>query len=192
MRRIWTVSFRIPIRSRETRRLNEGEVNSIRAVMEGYTAGPKELLTGEKCFLQLSFLRLPARFVKGNRVNVVFSQKKQGISPRRCGARGALPFRLTAKPDTDFACPKWDSRGGNAKDAEGTILTAWIKVPGGSSTGVFRRSWFSGNVFFALLDKGIQRGKDASDIDNVNSGSDAVASMVFAKILSEVLIDVAG
>ncbi len=54
------------------------------------------------------------------------------------------------------------------------------------------RCQFSGNILFVHLDEGIQRGKNTLHIHKVDLGLDAVAPMVFAKILPKELIDMAG
>jgi hypothetical protein len=54
------------------------------------------------------------------------------------------------------------------------------------------RSWFSGNILIVPFYKGIHRGKNTSHIYKVDLGFDAVAPMVFAKILPKELIDMAG
>ncbi len=51
---------------------------------------------------------------------------------------------------------------------------------------------FLGNIFLVQFDKGVQRGKDTFDIHKVGTALDAVAPMVFAKILSEKFIDMTG
>jgi hypothetical protein len=51
---------------------------------------------------------------------------------------------------------------------------------------------FLGNIFFPQFDKGVQRGKNTLYIHKVGIALDAVAPMVFAKILSKKFIDMAG
>jgi len=58
--------------------------------------------------------------------------------------------------------------------------------------GLSPRSRFSGNILFVPFFKGFQRGKNTSHIYEVDPGFDAVAPMVFAKILPKELIDMAG
>ena len=54
------------------------------------------------------------------------------------------------------------------------------------------RGWLSWKILLIPLYKGIQRGKNTSHIHKVGLGLDAIAPMVFAKILPKELIDMAG
>jgi hypothetical protein len=58
--------------------------------------------------------------------------------------------------------------------------------------GLFPGGWVLGDISFVQFDKGVQRGKNTFNIHNVGTALDAVASMVFAKILSKKFIDMAG
>ena len=54
------------------------------------------------------------------------------------------------------------------------------------------RKGFLGNIFFPQFDKRVQRGKNTLYVHNVGIALDAVAPVIFAKILSKEFIDMAG
>jgi len=96
-------------------------------------------------------------------------------------------------------------RGGNMTglapieggEEEGTAIKPTLAKANKSSWGIaqcayFPRNRFSGNILLVPFYKGIQRGKNTSHIHKVDLGLDAVAPIVFAKILPKELIDMAG
>jgi hypothetical protein len=109
----------------------------------------------------------------------------QGRSIQQKGCDPPLQVRSSTRQGKLKVCDEKNKKGRTISDLPFSFLKFHIDL-------FLARSPFSGNILFVPFFKGFQRGKNTSHIYEVDPGFDAVAPMVFAKILAKELIDMAG
>ena len=103
--------------------------------------------------------------------------------------RGLTPMAGKEKLEAGKESWREEAKGGTATNL---FLAAVNESSGEIVQAPIPRRWLSRNIVFVPFNKGIQRRKNTFHIHKVNLGLNAVAPMVFAKVLPKELVDVAG